>query len=327
MAEISRVAMFGKLNSLGYRAIESATVLCKRRGNPYVELVHWLHQILQLQDSDLHRIIRHFAVDPARLARDMTDALERLPRGSTSISDLSAHIEEAVERGWVYGTLMFGESQLRTGHLVVGIVKTGGLRNTLLGISREFEKIKVETLTDGFAETVGGSPNDALSAQPGAAHRASRRRDRQDRWIAQHASGHLARVRKDQGGNAHRRVRRDRRRLPGGRACGAGRVVAQRRRRARRGQRRDGARPDGQAGGPEAVHGRPDGAGPQGGDRPDRRPRRGDPADRRHPDAPSAAQHDPHGRSRRRPDRSGRALPAPDSSEETRVGTEWGSTC
>jgi len=40
--------------------------------------------------------------------------LDRLPRGATSISDLSPHIEEAVERGWVYGTLMFGESQVRT---------------------------------------------------------------------------------------------------------------------------------------------------------------------------------------------------------------------
>ena len=58
MAEISRVALFGKLNSLGYKAIESATVFCKLRGNPYVELVHWIHQILQLQDSDLHRIVR-----------------------------------------------------------------------------------------------------------------------------------------------------------------------------------------------------------------------------------------------------------------------------
>ena len=46
MSEISRVALFGKLNSLGYRAIESATVFCKMRGNPYVELVHWIHQIL-----------------------------------------------------------------------------------------------------------------------------------------------------------------------------------------------------------------------------------------------------------------------------------------
>jgi len=41
MTDISRVALFGKLNSLGYKAIESATVFCKMRGNPYVELVHW----------------------------------------------------------------------------------------------------------------------------------------------------------------------------------------------------------------------------------------------------------------------------------------------
>ena len=110
MSEISRVALFGKLNSLGYKAIEGATVFCKLRGNPYVELVHWLQQILQAQDSDLHRIVGHFELDPARLAKDMTDALDRLPRGATSISDLSAHVENAVERGWVYGTLMFGDA-------------------------------------------------------------------------------------------------------------------------------------------------------------------------------------------------------------------------
>ena len=75
MAEISRVTAFGKLNSLGYKAIESATVFCKLRGNPYVELVHWLHQILQLQDSDLHRIIQHFSLNPSRLAKDFTEAL------------------------------------------------------------------------------------------------------------------------------------------------------------------------------------------------------------------------------------------------------------
>ena len=94
------------------------------RGNPYVELVHWLHQILQLPDSDLHRIVRHTSSTRRRLARDLTAALDRLPRGATSISDLSTHVEEAVERGWVYGTLLFGESQVRTGHLVVGMLKT-----------------------------------------------------------------------------------------------------------------------------------------------------------------------------------------------------------
>src|SRR5579863_252298 len=167
MREISRVALFGKLNSVAYRGIESATVFCKMRGNPYVEIVHWLAQILQLQDSDLHRCIKQFNMEPGRLAKDLTEALDRLPRGSTSISDLSSQVEEAVERGWVYGTLMFGDAQVRTGYLLVGMLKTPSLRNSLNAISKEFAKINLDTLTDRFAEVVKGSPEDGLSASDG----------------------------------------------------------------------------------------------------------------------------------------------------------------
>ena len=164
MTEISRSALFGKLNSLAYKAIEGATVFCKLRGNPYVELVHWIQQILQTPDSDMHRIIRHFEVDQSRLAKDITEALDRLPRGATSISDLSTHVENAVERGWVYSTLMFGDVRVRTGHLMVGILKTPSLRNALLGISRHFEAVKLDTLTEQFGKIVNGSPEDALGA-------------------------------------------------------------------------------------------------------------------------------------------------------------------
>src|SRR5438093_516907 len=168
MAEISRAAMFGKLNSLAYKAIEGATVFCKLRGNPYVELVHWLKQILQTPDSDLHRIIRHFELDPSRLATDVTTALDRLPRGATSISDFSYDVPHAVERGWVYATLMFGDVQVRTGHLMVGMVKTPSLRNALVAISRQFEAVKSDTLSEEFARIVSGSPEEKLSATDGS---------------------------------------------------------------------------------------------------------------------------------------------------------------
>ncbi len=168
MAEISRVTAFGKLNSLGYKAIESATVFCKLRGNPYVELVHWLHQILQLQDSDLHRIVQHFGLNPSRLAKDFTEALDRLPRGSTSISDLSSHVDAAVESGWVCATLMFKDAQVRTGHLLIGMLRTPNLRNVLLAISREFDKIKLDELGDRFGDIVAASPETGLRASDGS---------------------------------------------------------------------------------------------------------------------------------------------------------------
>ncbi|WP_341317016.1 type VI secretion system ATPase TssH [Paraburkholderia sp. IMGN_8] len=174
MAEISRVALFSKLDPLGYKSVESATVLCKLRGNPYVELEHWLMQIVETPGSDLQRLISHYNIDAAVLARDMTASLDRLPRGATSISDISEHITDAIERGWVYGTLMFGATQVRSGHLMVGILKTPRLRNVVLGISRQFERIKLEDFSDNFARILAGSAeNTAEQPSTGQAERAA----------------------------------------------------------------------------------------------------------------------------------------------------------
>jgi type VI secretion system protein VasG len=167
LSEISRANLFGKLNVLGYQTIESATTFCKMRGNPYVELVHWIHQMTHLQDSDLHRILRHFEIDASQLAKDLTDSLDRLPRGATAISDLSAHVEDAVERGWVYATLLFGASQVRTGHLVLGLLKTKGLSNVLFSISKQFEKVDHAELSTKFDSIVSGSPEDSMHSRDG----------------------------------------------------------------------------------------------------------------------------------------------------------------
>src|SRR5689334_21163268 len=180
MAEITRVALFGKLDPLLYKALEGATVVCKLRGNPYVEMAHWIDQMLQGQDSDLHRIVRRFELAPAKLAHDVANALERLPRGATSISDLSEHIESSVERGWVYASLMFGDTRVRGGTMLFGMLKTASLRNLLYGISREFQKIEPDVLSSEMSSIVKGSAEDAQAvagaagAAPGEASGAMR---------------------------------------------------------------------------------------------------------------------------------------------------------
>ena len=170
MTEINRTVLFGKLNPVAYGAIEAATVFCKLRGNPYVEWVHWLHQMLQAQDSDIHRIVRHAEIDAGKLATDITAALDKLPRGATSISDFSPNIEESIERAWVFATLVFGETQVRTGHLVLGALKTTTLRNALYAISRQFERVKADGLADDFAKLLAGSPEASLAPTDGAAN-------------------------------------------------------------------------------------------------------------------------------------------------------------
>jgi len=167
--EIRRATLFGKLNQLGYKSIESATTLCKMRGNAYVELVHWLNQILNQQDSDLHRIARHYGLDGSRLAADLTATLDKLPRGATAISDFSPHIEETIERAWTYASLLFGDSRIRSGHLAIALTKAPSLKNVFVGISKEFGKIKAEDLSDNLEKIVSGSPEDSMAARDGGA--------------------------------------------------------------------------------------------------------------------------------------------------------------
>ena len=168
MAEISLKSLFGKLNSLCFKASEAATVFCKMRGNPHVELLHFFHQVLQLQDSDLHRIVKHFELNPSKLVADLTESLDRLPRGASSISGFDAELEEAVERAWTYATLLFNEPAIRSGHVVVGILKTKGLQRSLLAISGEFEKVKIEELTDNWESILGESVEARLAASDGS---------------------------------------------------------------------------------------------------------------------------------------------------------------
>ncbi len=176
MTVINRATLFGKLNPLLFKAVESAVVFGKLRHHPKVELVHWVNQILNLQDSDWHRVIRHFGLDEAKLANDLSAVLERLPRTSDSI-DLSADLENAVERAWVYASLACNAANIRGVHLLVGMLHTGFLCDALFKISSEFRRIDLTRLAADNASIVSGSPEDQLAtsfqtAAPGEASEA-----------------------------------------------------------------------------------------------------------------------------------------------------------
>ena len=168
MAEIKVVTMFRKLDSVGYKCFEAATIAAKMAGNPTIDIVHVLNQILTLQDTDLHHIINAFGINPSRLATDMTAAMGKLPRGGGgSYVDFSSRTLILMEAAWKYASLLFNSTKIRTGHLVVAMVKEPSLRNYLYAVSREFEKIKPDALTDDFAKILAKSPEESLVSTEG----------------------------------------------------------------------------------------------------------------------------------------------------------------
>ncbi len=167
MTEISRSALFGRLNQTALKGIETATGFCKMRGNPYVELVHWIHVLLQDPQNDMAAIRTAFGLDDEALARQVVATLDALPRGATSISDFSPQIEEAIEKGWLYASLQFGAGRVRTGHLLYGMLKTATLRNALFSISAEFRKVQVERLASEFEAVCASSHETTQGADLG----------------------------------------------------------------------------------------------------------------------------------------------------------------
>ncbi|CAQ85886.1 MULTISPECIES: type VI secretion system ATPase TssH [Photorhabdus] len=157
MPDINRQSLFNKLNPPLFSALESASAFCKLRGNPYVELAHWLHQLMQQKAGDLQQIMGHFALDEQQVARDIVQALDMLPRGASAISDLSAHIDEAVERAWVCSSVTFAAGEIRGAHLLLALLTTFNLRQHLLAISAQFARINAGSLAQDFTHILSNS--------------------------------------------------------------------------------------------------------------------------------------------------------------------------
>jgi type VI secretion system protein VasG len=173
MADISLEAVTGKLNRVGYEAFILALRQAKGAGNRNVELAHWLSQILQRRSTDLALTADHYGLDRARLLADVGAVVEGFRKNETEMPGVSNGVVDLLDRGWHYATLFFGETQIRTGHVLVAALKSLELRRALTAASKEFAKIPVEELAAGYAKIWEGSEEENLRPMDGSGLRAA----------------------------------------------------------------------------------------------------------------------------------------------------------
>ena len=154
---------FKKLNPVAYKAMDRATDLCVKRTNPELEIAHWLFALNDTDDNDHYRICSHFGMEKSRIQADIIRALDSLPRGASRVSSLSKLLIDALELGWVTCSLGFGETVMRTGHVIMALAKNNTLKTYLGGLSAEFRKINVDTLEQEFQAITDGSAESTAS--------------------------------------------------------------------------------------------------------------------------------------------------------------------
>lgn len=152
-----RKELVGKLNPVGVRAFKAAADTAKLRGNPYVELVHFIEQLVLSDRSDVQMMIADAGLDASRLTADMTRAVDKLPYGATSIEEFSDHIFHAIQEAWNLATLEFSVEEVRSAHILLACLKTPVLEGLLSKISGEFDKIDADAVIARFADVMEGS--------------------------------------------------------------------------------------------------------------------------------------------------------------------------
>lgn len=167
---ILRKNLFGKLDKTLFKSIESATALCKLRGNPYVELVHWINQLWHDEDNDLKHIVRYFDIDAEMLERGIVQTMACLPSGATVIADFSYHIELAIERAWVCASLECLDDRIRSGHLLLALLTNMELCRVLLAMMPDLNKVVLDVLRNEFNHITRGSKEVEESASDGSSH-------------------------------------------------------------------------------------------------------------------------------------------------------------
>ncbi|SON55883.1 Chaperone protein ClpB [Hartmannibacter diazotrophicus] len=168
MSEISLETVTGKLNRVGYDAFLKAFRLAKGAGNRNIELAHWLLQLVQEDESDFVLSLDHFKVDRATLLKDLTDIVGGFRKNETEMPGVSNQIADLLDRGWHYATLLFGETQIRSGHLLVAALKSTDLRRALGQISKSFLTIDADKLAEGAGKIWAGSKEDNLRPMDGS---------------------------------------------------------------------------------------------------------------------------------------------------------------
>jgi len=168
MADINLEAVAGKLNRIGYEALFKALRQAKGAGNRNVEFAHWLVHVLQGERTDIVLTADHFGLDRNRLLTDINAAVAGFRKNETDMPTVSNTVMDLLDRGWHYATLFFGETQIRTGHVLVGAMQSRELDRALKNISPEFAKMSINVLTSEYRKIWATSEEETLRPMDGS---------------------------------------------------------------------------------------------------------------------------------------------------------------
>jgi type VI secretion system protein VasG len=170
-------SLMAKLNTTCRRALEGAIGMCQSRSNYNVEVEHWLAKLMELDNTDLTRILKHYEIDGKKVMRELTKAIDGLRTGNARGPALSLEILDLMRDSFALGSLDFNTYRIRSGFLLATLLRDKAMASRLASSSAELAKVpadkihlELQAITAGSGEDEGevGAPTpEGAVAEPG----------------------------------------------------------------------------------------------------------------------------------------------------------------
>jgi len=160
-----RLDLVLRMNRPCQQAFKQAGDAARRRGNPYVELVHFVEQLVGIDGGDVGLMLGAAGIDPSEVQRDVTRALDGLATGGTSIETFADPLFQSMKAAWSLGSLTFGTERVRSGHILIACRQEGVLSALLEQASPAFRRIDPETMLRRFAEVTADSVEETAAPE------------------------------------------------------------------------------------------------------------------------------------------------------------------
>ncbi len=157
MAGIDLKQLVSKLNDSCRRTLEAAAGLTLSRTHYNVEIEHWLIPLADRSDGDFAAIMRHFEIDPGRLAADLNRSLEKMKTGNGRAPSLAPELVELAKQAWLVASLEQGQNLIRSGHLIWALLADETLERHARDASGQLLKIRPDLLKRNFAAITANS--------------------------------------------------------------------------------------------------------------------------------------------------------------------------
>ena len=126
MISVDIKSLLARLNPYCTRSLEAAAGLCVSRTHYEVTVEHMVAKLLEDLQADIPLMLRHFEIEPGRLAQSLDRTLEEFQTGNAAKPVFSPLLMEWLQEAWLIGSVDLTERTIRSGILLLTLLKNPG---------------------------------------------------------------------------------------------------------------------------------------------------------------------------------------------------------